>query len=192
MDSSMPRMNRSVGDSLPWALMTLDYTEKLAAAIPDELLDTRPVDPSGHFCFTPAEIVMHCADARRMFAGQLSGETNEAGYWSGGPQADGVWQFKPHGGKAELLQSLRDTRALFAPFLELPGSELLAETAGTRASYQRNIEHLRELGRDTAPLEQAGPPNIMRVLFALTAHEAGHRGALQTLLRLHGVNLGSE
>ncbi len=192
MESATPVPARTVGDALPWVRMTLDYTEQLAAAIPEELLDWRPTDPTGKFCFSLAEIVMHCADARRMFAGQLSGECHDDEFWSSGPNAAGAWPFKERPDKAALLDSLSAVRALFKPYLERPAEELTAETAGTRAAYRKNMEALKEGGHDTAMLERAGVPNIVRVLFAVAAHEAGHRGSLQTLLRQHGVNLGEE
>ena len=192
MESAMPQIDRTIGDVLPWATMTLDYTEQIAELIPDELLDQRPTDPSGKFCFSPAELVMHCADARRMFAGQLIGEAQEDAYWSGGPDDEGVWEFKPYEGKDALLKSLRDTRALLTPYLERPANDLLAETEGTRASFDKNLEYMREHNHDTTRMERAGAPNIMRVLFAIAVHEAGHRGALQTLLRQHGINHSGE
>jgi uncharacterized damage-inducible protein DinB len=192
MQSAMPQTVRTISDCLPWVALTLDYTEQVAAAIPAKLLDWRPLDPSGRFCFSLAQIAMHIADARRMFAGQLAGATDEAEYWSSGPQDDGSWPFKPHGGLEPILVSLRGTRALLAPYLELPAEDILAETEGTRTSYARNLDYMRENGHDASRLERAGAPNIVRVLFALTVHEAGHRGALQTLLRQHGVNPGGE
>ena len=45
---------------------------------------------------------------------------------------------------------------------------------------------------NNVPVEDAikrGPANIVRVRMALCVHEAGHRGALQTILRLEGINL---
>src|SRR3954464_13294483 len=72
----------SIGQHLPWVNMTLDYTETLVAKIPDELLDFRPVDPNGHFFFSLAELAMHCADTRRMFANTLAGIESEEGMWT--------------------------------------------------------------------------------------------------------------
>lgn len=190
--SVVPRPGRLINDALPWASMTLDYTERIANLIPLELLDWRPVDPSGHFCFSLAELVMHCADARRLFASQLSGEADEQGYWSGGPEEGGAWKFKPDPGKEALLQSLKNTRALFEPYLNRPADELLEETEGTRQAYARNLEFMRDHGHDTSRLEQSGAPNIMRVIFALTVHEAAHRSAMQTLLHQHGIATGGE
>jgi len=34
-----------------------------------------------------------------------------------------------------------------------------------------------------------GPVTIIRVIMALAVHESGHRSTLQTLLRMHGINL---
>lgn len=192
MESANPAPTRTIGDALPWFKMTLDYTDMVAAAIPDALLNWRPEDPAGKFCFSLAEIVMHCADARRMFAGQLSGECNEDEYWSSGPTDDGTWPFKELPDKAALLDSLAAARALYQPYLDRPAEDMTAETEGTRSAYHKNIAAMKEHGHDPAMLERAGIPNIVRVLFAVAAHEAGHRGALQTLLRQHGVNLGEE
>lgn len=193
MDAT-PEPRRTVGDQLPWTGMMLDYTEKLAEIVPAELLGWRPEDPSGAFCFSLAEILMHCADARLMFVRQLTGEDTTDGYWTTGegPGDDGVWSFREHDGKAAIIASLRAARALINEWLAAPESDLLDTTAGTRRVYEQQLEYLRSKELDTAALEQRGPANIMRVLMALTVHETGHRGALQTLLRQKGINLTAE
>lgn len=193
MDSqATPQQQANIGDVLPWVKMTLDYTEQLAALVPEDKLEWRPEDPSGGFFFSLGEIVMHCADARRMFAGQLHGTDTADSYWSPGPGEGSVWEFKKCADKQALLASLAETRRLLQDWLDRPASELLDTTAGTRQAYERMLQWHKEHGKDTNALAKAGPANIMRVLMATAIHEAGHRGSLQTLLRLHGVNVGQE
>jgi len=188
----------SIGQHLPWVNMTLDYTESLVDKIPDELLDFRPVDPNGHFMFSLAELAMHCADSRRMFANTLAGIESEEGMWTEWDENDAgnemamTWKFKPRGTKQEILNSLRDARGLLEPWMTLPVSSLNESTEGTRESFNKNLAKMREKGADTADVELRGPSTVNRVLFALTAHEAGHRGTLQTLLRLQGVDARGE
>ena len=193
MDSQAEAMV-TVGDQLPWTTMTLDYTERLAEVVPDDLLDWRPGDPSGRFCFSLAEILMHIADARLMFIRQLIGGENGEGYWATGegPNEEGVWTFRDHGGKGAILDSLKSTRGLVQEWLDKPVSELLAVTVAAREVFEKHLEFFRGTDRDTTDFERRGAPSVMRVMFALTTHEAGHRGALQTLLRLKGVNLEME
>ncbi len=47
---------------------------------------------------------------------------------------------------------------------------------------------MKEKGVDLSDMELRGPSTVNRVLFAVTAHESGHRGSLQTLLRMQGVD----
>jgi len=189
MDASPQSTPVTVYEALPWLGMTLDYTDKLVELLPEELLDTRPADPSGHFFFSFAELAMHIADARSMFARQLAGSDSEEGYWSEGPGEDDVWQFKPHGGKQAIVASLAAAREELQPWGARPVSELLAESEGTRKVYQKYLDGCKEKGKEPdGGVLRRGPANIMRVLMGLSVHEAGHRGALQTLLRLHGVD----
>jgi uncharacterized damage-inducible protein DinB len=185
----------TIGQMLPWTSMMLDYTEKVAGALTDELRDWRPADPSGKFFFSLGELVAHCADARRMFARQLAGSTSEDGYWSSGPaegDPDGVWQFKPLPSAAELAASLKDARAELQPWLDMPAAEQWTVTDGAKAVFAKNLAAMRDKGMDTAESELRGPANINRILFAVVAHESGHRAALQTLLRMQGVAAGGE
>jgi len=184
----------TVGDQLPWTVMTLDYTEKLAEITPETDLDWRPVDPSGQFCFSFAEVLMHIADARLMFIRQLTGEQTNEGYWatSEGPNEDGVWEFKDHGGKQAILNSLKSTRVMTEHWLNKPESELLSITDGARKIFETHLKFFRDNDRDTTDYERRGAPSVMRVLNALTVHEAGHRGSLQTMLHLKGINYVAE
>jgi uncharacterized damage-inducible protein DinB len=196
MDAAQqPQAEATIGQMLPWTTNTLDYTEMVASKLTDELRDWRPTDPSGKFFFSLGELVAHSADTRRMFARQLAGNESEEGYWSmgdTGPSEDGVWQFKPLPSAAELLQSLKDARAEIQPYLDRPASEQWSVTDGNKAIFEKNLAGMREKGIDTAEAERRGPPNINRVLFAIMCHESGHRGALQTLLRMNGVQVGGE
>jgi len=188
----------TIGQHLPWVNMTLDYTEQIVSKIPEDLLDFRPVDPNGHFMFSLAELAMHCADTRRMFARQLAGTESEEGMWTEWDENDAgsemamTWRFKPRGTKQEILDSLRTAREELQPWFELPLSSLMEATDGTRALFDQNLTKLRAKGVDVAEMELRGPSTINRVLFALTAHEAGHRGTLQTLARLQGVDARGE
>jgi uncharacterized damage-inducible protein DinB len=172
--------------------------QRLVELIPDELLDFRPADPNGHYMFSLAEIAMHIADTRRMFARTLAGSESDEGYWTTWDENDSAsaeamqWKFKPRGSKQEILDSLRSGRDELTPWLSLPVSSLNESTDGSRASYEKNLAKMRDNGVDTTDVELRGPSTVNRVLFALTAHEAGHRGALQTLLRMQGVDARGE
>jgi hypothetical protein len=183
----------TVGIVLPWVNMTFDQTEQVSALIPEQLMEWRLPDPSGRWHFSLAEIVMHCADARRMFARQLSGSESTEGYWSTGPAGDdGVWGFGPYPSREAVLESLKDARAEFQTFLDKPASCITEVTDGTQQIFQTAMAKLRERGESTGQAELRGPANIVRVLMAGIAHESGHRSSLQTLLRLHGINLPQE
>jgi uncharacterized damage-inducible protein DinB len=186
-----PQAEPTVGEYLLWLGMTLDYTDKIAAAIPDELLDWRPEDPSGKYCFSLAEIVMHIADARLMFACQLTGDDASGQYWatSEGPNEEGIWAFGEYDGKQALLSRLESTRETYSPWIGQPYTTLLDVPDGARKAYDGFVKKLKEEGHDTAAMEKRGPASVLRVLMAVVAHEAGHRGALQTLLRQHGINV---
>jgi len=184
-------------EALPWVKLTLDYTDRLAAAIPEDLLDWRPEDPSGKWSFSLVEIVKHVSDARFMFIGQLDGEdpVDETGdaapdrYWSAGPGADGEWNFYEHKDKAEVLARLAQARQPIEQWLDRPASGLMDITDGTRAVFEMQIKRLQESGVDVADWHRRGPATVNRVLMALAVHEAGHRAALQTLLRQKGINV---
>lgn len=167
----------------------MDLTERVAALIPEDKLDWRLTDPSGKWHFSLAEIVLHCADARTMFARTLSGNATEEGYWSAGPGPDGIWPFRPYSGKDEVLRSLTIARQELTPWLDHPAAALLDTTEGTRAAYEKSLSALREKGAATNDTEVRGPVTIIRVIMALAVHESGHRSTLQTLLRMHGINL---
>jgi uncharacterized damage-inducible protein DinB len=185
---AMQQKQLTVGGFLPWVGMTLDYTDQIAALIPEDKLDWRPEDPSGHFQFSLGEIAMHIADARRMFARQLSGSDSEEGYWSEGPDDQGVWKFNAPGGKQAILDSLAAARDELNAYIYAPAKSYLETTEGTRKAYEKTLQQMREQGADTEDVSARGPANIVRVMMAVVAHEAGHRGALQTLLRQLGVN----
>lgn len=189
---AQPQAECTINEYLMWLGLTWNYTDRIAAAIPDNLLDWRPADPSGKFCFSLAEIVMHIADARLMFSSQLTGDDVSQQYWatSEGPNAEGVWTFKAYGSKQALLDSLKAGRDKYQPWLNMPYSALLEVPAGARKVFDGFIERMKADGQDTVEMEKRGPASVARVLSAVVAHEAAHRGALQTLLRQHGVNVG--
>ncbi|MEZ5339427.1 MAG: DinB family protein [bacterium] len=191
MDSAA-QTSKTIAQVYPWLNMTLDYTEKIAALIPEELLDWRYEDPSGKWTFSLAEQAMHCADARIMFARQLSGNSSEEGYWSQGPGEDGVWPFREYGSKQAILDSLKSARAELDEVMNRGAAEVLTIPEGTKKVYEQVLKQMQEQGADTSGLETRGPANIIRVLMAAVVHESGHRGSMQTLLRMKGVNAGNE
>jgi len=174
--------------ALPWIPMVLDMTERLTALIPEEKLSWRLPDPSGRWAFSLGELALHCADSRRMFARQLAGDASETGYWSDGPGEGGVWKFRDTPGREEILRSLRETRAELQLFLDRPAADMTAITDGARATFARALEQMKSKGQDSSAAERRGPPNIVRILMAVVAHENGHRAVLQTMLRLQGIN----
>lgn len=191
MDTSMQPV-LCIGDALPWARMTLDYTDQLAALIPDELLGWRSPDPSGAFSFSLGEIAAHISDARSMFIRQLSGAPEDDNYFSEGPKAPDYkhWEFRPFT-KAELLASLAASRALAEEWLSRPADGIYAPTPGTTEAWEKMKAKLAEDGNseELAKAELRGPASVVRVLMALCVHEAGHRGSLGTLLRQQGIAL---
>jgi hypothetical protein len=193
---SAPPQEVTIAEHLPWVEVTLDYTDRLIALTPEDMLDYRPENALGHFFFTPAEIAMHLADERSELARMLGGSDSRDGFWTianwetGG---DGTpWQFREYADNAELPAGLRESRAELKPWLSLPVSTLQESTDGTRVAYAKQLAELQSKGIDTATMERRGPPSINRVLFSLTTHEAAHRGYLQTILRLQGIDARGE
>jgi hypothetical protein len=66
---------------------------------------------------------------------------------------------------------------------------LLEVTENARLVFRQNLEQMKEAGHPAGEWERRGPANVNRVLMALAVHEAGHRGTLQALLRLKGINV---
>lgn len=179
----------TIGFGYPWIGMTLDQTEQVVATIPEDKLDWRLNDPSGKWHFSLAEIAMHCADARRLFARMLSGSDRTEDYRSGGPGEDGEWPFAPYDSKQAILDDLRSARAELQVWVDRPTSAATQITDAARSAWAKNLERMKEKGMDTGVDELRGPASLLRILMACTVHEAGHRSSLQTLLRMHGVNL---
>ncbi len=185
-----------ISESLPALARALNTTDQLCALIPEALLEWRPVDPSGAFQFSLAEIVFHLADSRLQFARNMSG--NEA------PEEDYMldltfeqpelfkgakWTLKPYSGKAQMLEYLKASRAEFQVWLDKPASDLLLTTPGTEAVFHKALETAVKRGTDTTAMRKRGAATIMRVLTGAVIHETGHRGTLHALLRQHGINL---
>lgn len=179
----------TIAQTYPWLNMTFDYTDQLAALIPDELLDWRYVDPSGRHTASLAELAMHLADDRLEFSRQLCGSSSLEGYWSLTPRAEGMKDFHPYDNKQAILDSLQTGRAALAPYLAMPAADALTITEGMRVTFELVQQELCAMGTDTAAYEKRGPANVIRVLMAVAVHESGHRGALQTLLRMKGINI---
>jgi uncharacterized damage-inducible protein DinB len=182
----------TIRQSFPRVTLALDYFDEVAAQIPEDLLHWRPTDPSGRFCFSLAELVMHVADARRMFGSQLSEASDGEPAWttSMGPKDDGTWDFRAPENRQQLLASLRSARIGIETVLDQDAELLHQSTPGSRAMYQRSLDWYAERGKEVpAELLENGPGTVQRVLMSALVHEAGHRGALQTLLRLHGINV---
>jgi uncharacterized damage-inducible protein DinB len=187
----MAGLQPTIAQSLSWVNYTFFRSDSTAAAIPERLLDWRPEDPRGGFQFSLAEIVMHLADARRMFASQLTGVDEAPNYWAPAywlPDStdEDSYTFKPYGTKQALLDSLKASREQYAPYLALPATELLRTPPGGRVTFERMLAEYKAAGQDMTVLEQLGPPTIYHVLFMACVHDSGHRGTLHTLLRMHG------
>ena len=187
--NASPGMELSLGETYPWLALTLDQTDKIVAIIPEEKLDWRLSDPSGKWHFSLAEIAMHCADARRLFARMMSGVDRTDDFRSSGPGENGVWPFRPCGSKQAILDDLTAARAELDSWLRQPASAALKVTDPAYAVWEKNLAAMRVKGVDPALDERRGPASILRILMACAVHEAGHRSSLQTLLRMHGVNL---
>jgi hypothetical protein len=183
---------QTIGDQMPWYGMTMDYTEKICALIPDELWDWRPADPQGHFQASLGEIAMHCADERHGHAQMLNGEMDRSVCFTLNPGKDGINRFREGVTKQDVLVSLSAGRALLDRYAHLPAGRLTDVTEGAKATYERQIASVKEQGIDPTRMEMRGPPGIFRVLMGVACHEAGHRGTLYTLLRLNGVSLPSQ
>lgn len=187
--SSAPRSDLPLGVAFPWLTLALDQTDKIAAIVPEDKLEWRLSDPSGKWHFSLAEIVMHCADARRLFARMMSGLERPDDYASPGPSENGVWSFRPYQSKQAILDDLAAAREELRPWLERPLAEAMTVVDPTRATWEQNLARMKEKEMDTAVEELRGTPSILRVLMGCVVHETGHRASLQTLLRMHGVNL---
>lgn len=194
MDLQSPAAGLTIGEQIPWVAKTLHHTESVAALIPAQLLDWRPADPTGRWSFSLAEIAMHCADIRLMFAKQLRGEDSSELYWLDSPKdGSGIWtRRREPAGPQEIVASLAAGREELEPWLALPYEQTLTVTAGMQHSFNQYLASQREKGLDTSEAERRGPSTLNRIFFTLACHEAGHRGALQALLRLHGLSPGSE
>lgn len=185
----------TAGDGLPWIGITLDHTERITRLVDEERAGLRPVDPLGRFHFSLGELVMHIADSRRMFLGQLDGADYSGGYWAdgAGPDAAGSWRFHPPASWADVQESISWAGGKLREYLAGPLGALWEPTAGTRSFFEAYLGDLRKAGREeqAAQYERRGPASLARTLTAMACHEAGHRGSLQTLLRLHGVDAGA-
>jgi hypothetical protein len=183
------QLRQTIGEQLPWYGSTMDATETLCELIPEKLWDWRPDDPLGHFQASLGEIAMHCADERHEHAQLLSGEVDGSVFFTLSPGRDGINEFREGVSNRDVLASLRAGRALLDGYAALPAERLTEVTEGAKAAYQRQIAVLKEQGIPTTRMEVRGAPGIFRVLMGVACHEAGHRGALTTLLRLNGVSL---
>lgn len=170
-------------------------TEELLAKIPDDLLEFRPEDPSGRFQFSIAEIFAHVADARTMFAttylADVPMDDQEGLYMMSPPDEDGAW--KPNVedfGRPALERALAEGWGRLAPALEMPESEAFAATPGGLRMHDAAASR-RDAGEEPQPWDERvlswGPATLIRVLATCASHEAGHRGALVSLARRHGV-----
>lgn len=184
-----------VGDGMPIVALCLGSSERVCSLVGAGLWDLRPPDPSGRWTFSLGEFVMHIADARWLFAGQLDGADYSPRYFATSqPRDPGVsWTFKP-AAPAAAMESLLDGRAALQRWLELPLERLWRPTTGTAAYFHTHQQKLRLEGREAAAEAYArrGPASLARTLSGLVAHESGHRGSLQTLLRLQGLNLSED
>ena len=182
----------TIGEALPSIRRTLNQSDQLCALIPVDLLEWRPVDPSGAFQFSLAEIALHIADSRLIAPRQLEGNNSEEGFmveYLDVAENGSHWKCKPYAGKAAILEHLKNTRAVFETWLARPASELLSITPEAEAAFKRTLEGMEQRGEDTSVLKKRGAANPMRLLSGAAIHESGHRASLHTLLRQHGINL---
>ncbi|MCC7479312.1 hypothetical protein IT575_12770 [bacterium] len=181
----------SVGDGLPIVALCLSGSERVCKLVDDSLWALRPADPSGRWSFSLGELVMHIADARWLFAGQLDGADYSPRYFvTNQPRDPGaIWTFRP-GAPEAALESLQDGRAAIQRWLEQPLEKLWQPTSGTEDFFHSYQQKLRAAGEEEMAQAYArrGPASLARTLSGLVAHESGHRGSLQTLLRLQGAN----
>lgn len=187
-----------ISESLPSLPRALNQTDQLCVLIPENLLEWRPVDPSGAFQFSLAEIAFHLADSRLQFARQLAGtntEEVEKEYMLDltfeQPELfkGAKWTLKPYNGKTQMLDYLKATRAEFQVWLDKPESDLLLTTPNSEAVFKKALENAEKRGTDTTAMRKRGAATIMRVLTGAMIHETGHRGTLHALLRQQGINL---
>lgn len=171
-----------------WSIgVMLDYTQKIAGYVTDELLDWRPQYPAGDYTFSIGEQLKHITDTRMWVLEELSGEKTGYERWAGPyPGTDAPWTFR-EGSHAEVMEALEMSRKLLQPWIELPMSQLADPTAGTIKVHEGRLAAAREKGEDTGKLEAKGPASLASCLFFLAAHENGHRVAAQTLLRQAGA-----
>jgi uncharacterized damage-inducible protein DinB len=187
-----------ISESLPSLPRALNITDQLCALIPENLLEWRPVDPSGAFQFSLAEIAFHLADSRLQFARQLAGtnaEEVEKNYmldlsFEDPEHFKGTkWTLKPYNGKTQMLEYLKASRAEFQVWLDQPATDLLLTTPNSEIVFQKALENFEKRGTDTTAMRKRGAATIMRVLTGAVIHETSHRGTLHALLRQHGINL---
>lgn len=186
-----------VGDALPNLEMNLRQTESLLAKAPDAALSHRPPDASGAFQFSVAEIFAHIADARTMFArvylqgAPYADEGTEGTYLLAPPGEDGRWEVQGDLRRPVLERHLEAGWEALAPALTLPAEALLTPTKGGERIHAeaRAREEQAEPGANDELILSWGPANLVRVLLTCASHEAGHRGALVSLLRGQGTPL---
>lgn len=181
----------TIGGLLPWAKILLDYTDAVCNCVSVEHWNLRPKgegEGEGYW-FSLGELVMHLADSRREIIGNISGEIDREKLWCskyGGTAAPWEWR---SGSREEVLASLAAGRALVEAWFERPGSEIAAPTESSAKQWKERLERMKAAGKDTAAVEAAGPQSVADCLTFLIGHEQSHRGVLQALLRLHGIEV---
>ena len=89
-----------------------------------------------------------------------------------------------------LERHLRQGWDALARALELPAESLLLPTKGGERFYAEAVARKDgEPGPDDDLIISWGPANLARVLLTCASHEAGHRGAIVSLVRGLGVSL---
>ncbi|MCC7477275.1 DinB family protein [bacterium] len=187
--NDMTAAQSSIGGLLPWARILLDYTDAVCGCVTEEHWDMRPEGQGEGYWFSLGEFVMHLADSRREILGNISGEIEREKLWCskyGGTSE--AWQWRS-GSRAEVLASLAEGRAMVDAWLARPASELGAATDASVSQWKARVEKIKAAGKDASAIEAAGPESVADCLMFLIGHEQSHRGALQALLRLHGLEV---
>lgn len=174
---------------MPWAKHMLDYTDQVCEGLTDENMTLRPTDPSGGYFFSAAEQAMHIADSRWSFLGWIDGNDYSDREFAGDyPGKDKPWVFKPATCE-EIKDSLKQSRARLDEILSGPSTGLLTAAPGTVKAHEEQLAKDKAAGKDTAEKEAQGPNNMVDIICFLNAHEQSHRGVLQTILRMNGVEV---
>jgi hypothetical protein len=178
----------SIGQSMPWAKIFLDYTDAVLGDLPDDdaALDYRPTDPQGAYVFSVREQAMHIADERLEALSWITGDAPDPGKFLleyGG--TDKPWQWR-NGTRAEIIERAQQGRAALDAWLAKPRGTLFEVTDHIRSEFEKHNAKLLEGGKDISERLARGPAPVLNILLFVVAHEQSHRTVLQHMLRMQG------